>query len=412
MKKLTICALVSCTLLAGCHSNRQAEQTDAEITEAIENEVHYEYGIPVDSFRVVEGTVKSGQSLSTVLGSLGAPASILNQLLTLNDSVFDVKKFRAGNDYSAFYTLDSIPELVYFVYHKDIIHSIVLHLTDTLHVEKSQKEVRSETKISEAVITSSLWNAITENDLNIQLALDLSDIYAWTIDFFGLQTQDAFKVYYDELYVDTVSVGIGNIYAASFLHGGKEQYAFHFAKDDLEGFFDEEGNSLKKAFLKAPLNFKRISSRFTYARRHPIFKTVRPHTGVDYAAPKGTPVVSIGDGVVISKGYQGGGGNTVKIRHNSIYTTAYLHLSKFGPGIQVGTHVKQGQVIGYVGSTGNSTGPHLDFRVWKGGSPIDPLKMEAPPVEPVPEKYRAEFDSIKNVLIEKIRIQKQENTDM
>ncbi len=403
MKRLFICTWALCTLLAGCRSGKQ---TDAE------TEIHYEYGIPVDSFNIVKGTVRSGQSLSSVLSDLGAPASVLNRLLMLDDSVFDVRKFRAGNDYSAFYTLDSVPKLEYFVYHQDISCSIVLHLTDTLHVEKSTKPVRTETKISEAVITSSLWNATTENDLNIQLALELSDIYAWTIDFFGLQAQDAFKVYYDEQYVDSVSIGIGNIYAACFLHRGKEQYAFHFAKDDLEGFFDENGDNLKKAFLKAPLNFKRISSRFTYARRHPIFKTVRPHTGVDYAAPAGTPVVSIGDGTVISKGYQRGGGNTVKIRHNDIYTTAYLHLSKFGPGIQVGTRVKQGQVIGYVGSTGHSTGPHLDFRVWKSGSPIDPLKMESSPAEPVPEKYREEFDSVKNVLIEKIRIQKQDTTDM
>ena len=162
----------------------------------------------------------------------------------------------------------------------------------------------------------------------------------------------------------------------------------------IANYFDAEGNSLRKAFLKAPLNYKRISSKFTYARKHPVYKVVRPHTGVDYAAPTGTPVVSIGDGVVTMKQYKGGGGNTVKIKHNSTYTTAYLHLSKYAKGLTVGKHVKQGEVIGYVGSTGASTGPHLDFRVWKNGSPIDPLKMQSPPAEPIPAQYKDTFATI------------------
>jgi murein DD-endopeptidase MepM/ murein hydrolase activator NlpD len=236
------------------------------------------------------------------------------------------------------------------------------------------------------------------NDLPIELALELSEIYAWTIDFFGLQKGDSIRVYYDEQYVDSTRVGIGRIYAADFYHGRKWLEAFYFEAGDVHSYFDGDGKSLRKAFLKAPLNYKRISSHFTYARKHPIYKTVRPHTGVDYAAPAGTPVVSIGDGVVIEKGYKGGGGNTVKIKHNSTYTTAYLHLQKYGPGIAVGTRVSQGQVIGYVGSTGASTGPHLDFRVWKNGTPVDPLKMESPPVEPVPTKYRPEFDSIVTIM--------------
>lgn len=239
------------------------------------------------------------------------------------------------------------------------------------------------------------------NNLPVELALELSDIYAWTIDFFGLQQGDSIRVYYEEQYVDSTRIGIGQIYAADFYHARRWQGAYWFDASDygetaqpLRGYFDAAGNSLRKAFLKAPLNYKRISSHFTYARKHPVYKVVRPHTGVDYAAPMGTPVVSIGDGVVIEKGYKGSGGNTVKIRHNATYTTAYLHLSKYASDIAVGKAVQQGQVIGYVGSTGASTGPHLDFRVWKGGTPIDPLKMESPPVEPIPEAYKARFDSV------------------
>jgi murein DD-endopeptidase MepM/ murein hydrolase activator NlpD len=232
------------------------------------------------------------------------------------------------------------------------------------------------------------------NGLPTELALELSDIYAWTIDFFGLQKGDSIRVYYDEQYVDSVRIGIGRIYAADFYHGKRWQEAIWFDNGEIHNYFDAEGNSLRKAFLKAPLNYKRISSGFTYARKHPIYKVVRPHTGVDYAAPMGTPVVSIGDGVVTMKQYKGGGGHTVKIKHNSTYTTAYLHLSKYAKGLAVGKHVKQGEVIGYVGSSGSSTGPHLDFRVWKNGSPIDPLKMQSPPALPIPTQYKDTFATI------------------
>jgi murein DD-endopeptidase MepM/ murein hydrolase activator NlpD len=263
-----------------------------------------------------------------------------------------------------------------------------------MHVERFEKEITHRLRSAEVVIESSLWNAMVKNDLPAELALELSDIYAWTIDFFGLQKGDSIRVYYDEQYVDSTRIGIGRIYAADFYHARMWQEAFWFEDGNIHNYFDAEGNSLRKAFLKAPLNYKRISSKFTYARKHPVYKVVRPHTGVDYAAPTGTPVVSIGDGVVTMKQYKGGGGNTVKIKHNSTYTTAYLHLSKYAKGLAVGKRVKQGEVIGYVGSTGASTGPHLDFRVWKNDSPIDPLKMQSPPAEPIPPQYKDTFATV------------------
>ena len=176
-------------------------------------------------------------------------------------------------------------------------------------------------------------------------------------------------------------------------------------KDGGNIYWNEKGESMRKAFLKAPLKFSRISSGFSYSRKHPVTRKVQPHTGVDYAAPKGTPVMTIGDGVITSMKYEGAGGNTIRIRHNSVYSTAYLHLSGYAKGLKTGQRVRQGQVIGYVGSTGRSTGPHLDFRVWKNGSPINPLKMDSPPAEPLKpdfkdefeatyEKYRAQVDSI------------------
>jgi murein DD-endopeptidase MepM/ murein hydrolase activator NlpD len=236
------------------------------------------------------------------------------------------------------------------------------------------------------------------------LALRLSDIFAWSIDFYAIQKGDRFRVIYDEMFVDSASIGVGNIYAVQFDHMGTENYAFRFFQDDRFDYFDEEGQSLRKAFLKSPLEFARISSRFSHSRMHPVLRIRRPHHGVDYAAPKGTPVRAIGDGTVIARAYQaGGGGNYVKIKHNSVYTTTYMHLSGFAKGIVQGARVQQGQVIGFVGSTGLSTGPHLDFRVHKNGTPVDPLKVEAPPVEPVNESRMPEYVTMKDSLLAELQ---------
>ncbi len=377
--------------LCGC-----GQRTDGGHGDACESGdsvlVRYEYGLAIDSFRVDTGYVREGETLGGILRKCGATREQLTHVLSLDRDQFDVRTIRAGKRYLACYQPDSV--LLYWIYQPDIKTAKVLHLTDSLHVEHHEKPVEIRTRYAEATIESSLWNAMITNGLPADLALELSEIYAWTIDFFGLQKDDSIRVYYEEQYVDSTRIGIGHIYAAHFYHGKRWQDAYWFENEDIRGYFDGDGNSLRKAFLKAPLNYKRISSHFSYARKHPVLKIVRPHTGVDYAAPTGTPVVSIGDGVVIEKGYKGGGGHTVKIRHNSTYTTAYLHLSKYGKDLRVGSHVSQGQVIGYVGSSGTATGPHLDFRIWKNGCPIDPLKMESPPVEPVPAAYRTAFDSV------------------
>ncbi len=235
--------------------------------------------------------------------------------------------------------------------------------------------------------------------LHPDLAFELSEIFAWTVDFFGLQKGDNFKVIYEELFIEEKSIGAGKIYGAQFTWAGSTITAIPFVQDSSETFFDIEGNSLRKAFLKAPLKFSRISSRFSANRMHPILRIRRAHFGVDYAAPLGTPVLAIGDGRILSATNEGASGKMVKIQHNSIYATAYLHLSRFGTDISRGTFVKQGQVIGYVGSSGLSTGPHLDFRFYKNGSPVDPLKVEAPSVEPVAEQNHSRFEKNKLVVL-------------
>jgi len=402
MKKHIVFALMMMCLVA-CNQRGTSSITDEQVDIV---EVRYEYGIPVDSFTIVESTVKEGETLGGLLTRLGAPSQMVAQMGHVDREAFDVRRFRAGVPYLALYTQPD-STLAYFVYQKDRIETIVFDLRDSLHIEKQVKEVVRELCKAEVVVSSSLWNAMQQNGLPVQLALDLSDVYQWTIDFFSLQAGDSIRVYYESLKVDTTQIGTGRILAANFYHGGKWQEAYFFENLDCstptKGYYAADGTNLRKAFLKAPLNFKRISSHFTYHRKHPIFGTVRPHTGVDYAAPQGTPVSTIGDGTVIEKGYKGGGGNTVKIRHNSVYTTAYLHLSKYGKGVEVGRHVSQGDVIGYVGSTGNSTGPHLDFRVWKNGQPVNPLTLEAPAADPVPAALMTEFTAVVDSLAGYIR---------
>jgi len=409
VKKQFFILLVLSTL-AACTSSRSAEEQQ----DATPRPVRYEYGLAVDSFRVDTGVIAEGETLGGLLNRLGATPQQVSKISLLTPGQFDVRQMRAGKTYLAFYQdtclIDTLhnESLLYWVYIPDRRHAIRLQLADTIGIEHWEKPLIVRERTAEAVIETSLWNSMVDNNLPVELALELSEIYAWTIDFFALQQGDSIRVHYDEQYVDSVCVGIGRIYASHFYHAGRWQQAYWVDWQDTttnelicRGYFDETGQSLRKAFLKAPLNYKRISSHFTYARKHPVYKIVRPHTGVDYAAPKGTPVVSIGDGTVIEKHYKGQAGNMVKIRHNSTYTTAYLHLSKYGK-IAVGQRVSQGQVIGYVGSTGASTGPHLDFRVWKNGTPVDPLKLESPPVEPIPSAYQAAFDSI--VAIEKSRL--------
>lgn len=232
------------------------------------------------------------------------------------------------------------------------------------------------------------------------MAINIADVFAWQIDFYDVKEGDSFRVLYDIAYIDdTTALNISGIQGAIFTHQGKDFVAIPFTQDSVSEYFDQDGNSLRKAFLKAPLDIFRITSRFTNARFHPILKRYRAHHGVDYAAPVGTPVKSIGAGTIIAKGYQNGGGNFLKVKHNSVYTTTYMHLSKFAKGIQVGSHVQQGEVIAYVGSTGLSTGPHLDFRVHKNGQPINPLNMEAPPSLPVKAELRDSFAIVKQQVL-------------
>ncbi len=357
----------------------------------------YPLGFCTDSLENVSGTLKSGEIFTELMARVGMSRKDAYELALATDSVFNMKKMRAGNQWTAYFNADSngVQSLQYLVYEEDRVHSTVFRCERPFSAWKVSKPVVHRKKTAEVVISSSLWNDMIAANVSPMLIVSLSEIYAWSIDFFSLQEGDRFKVLYNQEICEGEVIKVDTVYYAVFNHDGKDYPAIMLeTEENGMAYWNPDGESMKKAFLKAPLKFSRVSSGFSYHRKHPVSGVVKPHTGVDYAAPKGTPVMSIGDGKVISKGWGGGGGNTVKVRHNSVYTTAYLHLSGYAAGLKVGQRVTQGEVIGYVGATGTATGPHLDFRVWKNNTPINPLTMEAPPSEPLPAALKPALDSV------------------
>ncbi|HLN52568.1 MAG TPA: peptidoglycan DD-metalloendopeptidase family protein [Lentimicrobium sp.] len=358
-------------------------------------EPRIEYGIVVDSFQVVRDEVKQGENLSTILMQYNLDMGTIEQLVQKSAGIFDVRKIRKGNKYTILLTQDSVQRAHYFIYESSPTQYVIFEAGDSLHVHTGEKEIVVKTKTTSGTISSSLWNTMAEKKVNPNLTIALSEIFAWTIDFYAIQKGDNFTAIYEELFVDGEPIGLGNIVSARFNHNGKDNFAFRFIQDGTADYFDEKGQSVRRAFLKSPLKFSRITSRFSNSRLHPVLRIRRPHHGVDYAAPKGTPVHTIGNGTVTDVRYAGGAGRMIKIRHNSTYSTAYLHLSGYAKGIRAGARVQQGQVIGYVGSSGLSTGPHLDFRFYKNGTPVDPLKVESPPSLPVKEQYMADYTRLR-----------------
>ncbi len=400
-----ISALLLTLMIVGCGGgSTETKSTDTVNVEVKEPE--YLYGINIDGYIIENDTVRSGETVGGILGRRGISAVTVDRLDKESNEIFPLKKIRADNAYTTFtrnYT-DSLGEhsvLDYVVYHKDAIEYVVFGFVgDSISITIGARPMEIVRKRCEADITSSLWGSIMEQNLPYALASEFENIYQWTVDFFGIQPGDSFKVVYDEKVVEGTSVGIGRIWGAEFTHNGKQYYAIPFTQDGKLQYWEANGESLRKQFLKAPLKYTRISSKFTNARLHPVYKVYRPHHGVDYAAPAGTEVHSVADGTVTFKGWdKGGGGNTLKIKHAGGLETAYLHLKSFAKGISVGTRVSQGDLIGYVGSTGTSTGPHLDFRIKKNGTPIDPLKMVQEPAEPISSANKAAFEAIRDRVI-------------
>ena len=399
-------AVATVLLFLPTYREGEGDLDEVAVTDSAEvQEMVYEYGIPADRYRVQYGIVQPRQNLGSILGEHGVSTGTVHHLGEKARGVFDVRRIRSGQAYALFFSKhDSLAPPRFFVYEEDPKSYIVFDLRGDLAVSRGQNPAEWRTQTVKGQVESSLWVAMQRCEASPQLAIVLSHIFGWTIDFFGLQKQDEFRVIYEQEFVDGKALDNFHILAASFRASDSTYYAIPFVQDGEELYYNERGNSLEGAFLKAPLDFYRISSRFTNSRYHPVLKRYRAHHGVDYAAPAGTPVYAIGSGKVVAKAYQAnGGGNYVKIKHNGTYTTTYMHLSRFAKGLKVGSTVKQKEIIGYVGSTGLSTGPHLDFRVYENGRPINPLTIKSQPKKPISEANRAAFSQVCDSLVLKLK---------
>lgn len=404
MKKISYLPLILLILIAvGCEFDEAPkEEVQTEIKKPKPS--IKEYGFTLDDYQVYRDTVRSGDSFGAIMDSHGVTRGRVFEVSEKVKDVFDPARINVGKPYTILKSKDSLSNVEVFIYEESRINYTVVNLKDSISALRNKKPVTIKKNIVSGVITSSLSAAMDNEGLSILLADKLADIYQWKIDFFKIQKGDQFKIIYNEKYInDTVYAGLGKIEAAVLTHYKNPYYAFEFGKDSLSGFakfYDEEANSLQSFFLKAPLKYSRISSRYTKRRFHPVQKRWKAHKGTDYAAPTGTPIWSTADGVVIKSSYTRGNGNYVKVRHNDKYTTQYLHMSK--RNAKVGQRVKQGDVIGYVGSTGLATGPHVCYRFWVYGKQVDPYKQNLPSSEPLKESlkpmYFAKMDSLKKEL--------------
>ncbi|MBL4594016.1 MAG: peptidoglycan DD-metalloendopeptidase family protein [Flavobacteriales bacterium] len=386
--------------------NNNLQKENSIVTDSIPEPV-IEYGINTDSFTVYKGIIKPNEFLANILLKYKIPYTEIDQLVNKSENIFNVKKLAAGKKYTILCSKDSLGKAQCFIYEPNSIDYVVFDMRDTISIYKGKKEVTTKIQQASGTIKSSLYQTLADANVSPVLAIEMADVFAWTIDFYRIQKGDWFKVVYEERFVEGKSIGVGRVLASNFNHYNKDFFACYFVQDSIGDYFDAEANSLRRAFLKSPLKFGRLTSGFTMRRFHPVQKRNKPHLGTDYAAPTGTPIMATGDGIVIASSYTGGNGNYVKIKHNSTYSTQYLHMSK--RGAKVGQHVMQGDVIGYVGSTGLATGPHVCYRFWKNGSQTNHLKEDFPPSKPVEpahlKRYKKELKKYKTK-VDKIKLKK------
>tara|TARA_B100001778_G_scaffold6756_1_gene5517 strand:+ start:2917 stop:4173 length:1257 start_codon:yes stop_codon:yes gene_type:complete len=374
----------------------------------VKEKENIEFGFNLDNYKVDRDTIKFGDSFGEImLRNKLSYSQIYNIVQSIKDS-FDVRWLTAGKPYVILSSKDSLPNPQYFIYQPNLLNYVVIDFSnfDSITAYNEKKPFKIVKKSTSGIINNSLSETMDQNGLPWELINQLSDIYAWTIDFTRIQKGDRFKIVYNERYIeDTILVGIKSIDAAYFQHNGEELYAYNFVVDSFKKtpeFFDQNGSSLQRTFLKSPLRFSNISSRYNLNRRIAYYgNKVRPHKGTDFAAPTGTPIMATADGKVIKSSYTRGNGYYVKIQHNNKYATQYLHMQKKGR-VKQGQYVKQGEVIGRIGMTGNTSGPHVCYRFWKNGKQVDPFKQKLPPGKPVPKELKANFDIYKIPLEESL----------
>ncbi len=392
MKQITLFCLFTLILIS-CSSkegNQKGEQQSAKEIKKVSEKL---FGYNLDEFKVINTKIKKGETFGIILDKHHVQTPKIYEIANNIKSGFDVRKLRTGKEYTVLTAKDSTEKAQIFIYQHDLVNYSIIDFRDSIFLKSVKKKVTIKLKKAAGIITSSLSKSLDDKHVSPVVANDLSDIYAWTIDFFRLQKNDRFKVIYEQKYInDTVPVGVGKIKAAYFEHVGKPFYAFNYIPNPntrVQEYFDDNATNLRRAFLKAPLKFSRISSKYNLKRRIAFYGRVKPHLGTDFAAPVGSPIMSTANGKVIESRYKGGNGNYVKIRHNATYSTQYLHMKK--RKVKVGDFVKQGDVIGWVGMTGNTSGPHVCYRFWKHGRQVDPLKEKLPAAKPMNKEIQKKY---------------------
>ena len=376
-------------LLSSCNSEINENKKEKE-------PIKYKYGYDESKYLFEEKKVGKGDTFGDILEGQGVDYPEIYQALQKTKNDVDFRKLQLGKPYTLIYTKDSIRKLKAFVYHPTIEGYSFIQLRDSVFGNTFKKTRTYKDLSASGIIDNSLYLTLEEQDKDPLLTYYLSDIYAWTIDFFRLDKGDKFKVIYTEAYVDdSIPVGITKIKAAYFVHKGVERYAFEYETDSIKGiveYLDQDGKNLRRAFLQSPIKFGRISSRYNLRRRIALYgNRVRPHKGTDFAAPVGTPIMSTANGTVIESSYTRANGRYVKVRHNNTYDTQYLHMRK--SNVKVGQFIEQGDVIGWVGMTGNTSGPHVCYRFWKNGIQVDPFKQKLPEAKPINESLKKKYFS-------------------
>lgn len=393
---LGYCSCALFVLLFSC------SKSDSKITSITERFIpQIKFNMVINDLCEEEGIVKKDQQFIDLLNGKPIADKIIKQLNFVSKDIFNFRSIKAGDHYTCF--SHSLTDSAFaLVLERDPVHYTIFHFSDSLWIEKCENPVSTKEKVAHGVIETSLYETIEDLGINHELTNRFVDIYGWKVDFSRLNHGDEFKILFEERSVNGIPFGIGKISGIYFKSNGRGGWAIHFEQDEKSEFYDEQGNSLRKAFLKYPIEFTRISSRYSKNRFHPILKTNRPHFGTDLSAAVGTPIRSVGDGVVLESGYKSGNGNYVKIRHNQTYSTAYLHMSKIQNGIHPGIRVERGEIIGYVGMTGLATGPHLCYRFWKNNEQVDALAVELPSAEPLREDLHTKFIHVRDSIIGKI----------
>ena len=393
MKK-SVLLFLSLFLIFACGKEEKKDSSPVVEKKVVPKDI-YEFGYKLNDYKVIKDTIKRGESFGIILDRHHVFYPKINKIARKIKDTFDVRRVREGKPYMILAKKDSTEKAEVFIY-KDSksIATIVDFADSTITAYKYRKPIKVVEKEVAGVIYSSLSQSMDSLHLNPNLTYDVADIYAWTLDFYKLQKGDRFKLIYEEKFIDdTTFIGYGKVKAALFTHNKKDLYAYRFIPDSIKGipeYYDDEGNMLRSQFLRSPIKFQyRISSRYNLRRKIAYYGRVKPHKGTDFAAKVGTPIMATASGTVVESARRGGNGNYVKIRHNNIYSTQYLHMRK--RKVRKGQYVKQGDIIGWVGMTGNTSGPHVCYRFWKYGRQVDPFKQKLPSAKPLKKSLKPRY---------------------